>query len=279
MIDGHLRQIPAHERILVDRLAEGLPIRCVDLALQQAAADDSHRGEGVVQPFEVQHLGHVLEPALGFADEIALRTLEDDLARRDADGAEFVLQATIGLVVERPVLAGVWDQKQREPVGPLGGVRAAGQRERPFGVDVRAEPLLACESIGAVFGLFGSGLVRADVATALLLGEEHRALDHVLVVPGGEPIEVLLEVAVVEPIQHERDATGHRDGARESGVGVREQAVHQEVVRERQALVPIRGRSKGVGDDSVFVREALVLELTRMVFDVVPSLAVLVVGI
>lgn len=191
--------------------------------LEQTSTDDPNSSGGVREPFEVQHCRHLLEAVLGLTDENTAGPAEFDLAGRDADCPEFVLQPTVQHVVQFSIWRGPSDEKQRQSGGARRRIRPPGKHERSLRVDVRAEPLLAFQRVDPVFAVDRSRdrLVCAHVAATLLFSEKHCPLHELVVLGRRESIERLPQAAVIEAIEHQRDARGHRDWTVQSGIGVR----------------------------------------------------------
>ena len=134
------------------------------------------------KPRQVDLLHHLLEAAIGFADQIGDGALQQDFAARHRTGAQFVLEADDAVGVAAAVLQPARQREQRKPPGAVRRAFGARQQQRDVGVGMRAEPFVAIEPPHAVF-VAGDGFDRADIGAAGALGHELRALPQLATSP------------------------------------------------------------------------------------------------
>ena len=172
-----LQQLAAQQRIFDDGLAERLRGRAHSHRLVDAAPHHRGGAHAVRQPRQVDLLHHLLEAAVGLADQIGDGALQPDLARGHRAGAELVLEPDDPIGVAAAVLEPARQREQREPPGAGGRAFGPRQQQRDIGVGMRAEPFVAVQPPGAVL-VARRGFDRADVGAAGVLGHELRALPH-----------------------------------------------------------------------------------------------------
>jgi hypothetical protein len=99
-------------------------------------------------------------------------------------------------------------------------------------------------------------------------------------VAGSEPLEIRRDGLIAELFQDEGRPDGHRRRAGKADIGVTEQRLHRQRVEQSDWVVPVGRRVEGVvGQAKVVVCESLVLELERVVLDVILNLPVAVVRV
>ena len=235
----HVRQRAPDGREPADRLSERPAVDGVGRRLQVGPAHHAGVTDRGHPPAGVEDDGHRRpEPVLDGADGPRQGAVEVDLARRQAAGAELVLEAAQCEAVRRAVdLAG--DHETAEP--PCPGARAvdAGGEEELARVGHRAEPLLPRDAIRAVALRHGTAHVRPYVGTALDLGEELRPAHGGRVGrihQGWE--EALADAVVGHPTERPGQADGAGRRARMTGLPFEGEQVQQGGLLECRARGP-----------------------------------------
>jgi hypothetical protein len=154
-LDGQVGEHVGHQRLLVERGAEGRAVVGVPGGLGHALAHDGRGAEHAVEPGVVDHLDDGAHAPALVADELAPGVEQLDLARRVGPVAELVLEP----LDADGVAAAVGEPARHEEAGePAGGL---GQHQEGVGHRRRAEPLVAGEAVGAVGGRASAVVVLA----------------------------------------------------------------------------------------------------------------------
>ncbi|MNX78951.1 hypothetical protein D3C86_1105640 [compost metagenome] len=280
MLDGHLHQLAPDHGVLLDQVAEGRALAREAETLVEGAPREGERGHRVVDPAQVEHLGHVGEAAAHLADRERAGPIERDLAARHGARAQLVLEAVDPEAIGRAVHPGLGHQE--EPKAPGAGRRPLGPRQHHHDAcfaRVAAEPLVAVE-LPVVPHLPRGGEVRPHVRAALLLGEEHGPLQEGLGVARGQPRQVArLERGVPEGRDQPCGPLGHADGAVEALLGLREDVAEAEGQRMRELARIAHRRVVVHAAEPRPVRQARHLLVARVALDLVDALSPGIVGL
>lgn len=222
-----------HQRLVEQRRPGHDPLPGVVHGLPHGPPHQRRRAHGVGQARDVDHLGHLQEPAGQLADRLRPGPLQRHLAAGHRPRPQLVLEPVDADRVAAAVGACPRHQEHPEPAGPLALSRYPGQGEHDVRGDVGAEPLPPGQRpVVAVVGRLGGG--PPDIGAAVDLGHEHRAGGGGGRVGGAEGVDLGGEPAGVEQAQDAGRGVGHRQRARDAELGLHEQ------VRQR-VLDDVRG--------------------------------------
>ena len=248
-----LQQLAAHQRQVDQAFAESLALLRDIQRLAIRPAHQPGRTHAVGQARVVDHVGHLLEAAAGFADQPGARAFEPDLAAGHRPRAQLVLQPQDAEGVGRAVAQRARQQEQRDALHASRRAIDARQHHRQAGVGVGAKPLVAPQAVAAVgiavsvacagacsaaqrLGARGGG---RHVRAGALFGHEHRALAQLVDILRGQPRQVALhQGGRAELAQRARQRIGHRQRAAQPELGLHEQIGQRVLGRRRHGLRP-----------------------------------------
>ena len=163
-----------NERVIDYRPTEGVALARIVASLQECSVKDAAGVGGVVHPRSIDHKVHQRLEAVGrFANRPRGRLIEIHLSRWQGLSAQLVFQPLERNVVDLAIRQHSRHKEDRD-------TRCAGRRpgrasrDQEVLVGVRAEPLLAGDRPCAVWIRLRFSFNRANVRTAVLLGDELR---------------------------------------------------------------------------------------------------------
>ncbi len=224
----HLEQLPLHQGHIDQLAAERFAMARDVQRLGQRAAHQTRRTHAVRQPRHVDHVGHLMEAAPHFADQIRHSPFQHDLAARHRTAAELVLQTHDPIAVARAIRQCFRQQEQPKTVNT--GRRLVHMREhhREIGVGVRAKPFVTVQT--PRFFTVHAGFERRtrrdtrDIRTCRLFGHEHRALkQRVEIARRQHRHKSRDQFGRAEFAQRTRERIGHADGAAQAEFRLHEQ--------------------------------------------------------
>ena len=250
-------------------LAEGDPAARANHRLVDAAPHHRGGAHAVRQPRQIDLLHHLLQAAIGVADQIGHRALQQDLARGHRAGAELVLEARDAVGVAAAVLEPARQGEQGQPAGAGRSTLGARQQQRDVGVGVRAEPFVAIEPPHTVLAA-RHRFDRADVGAAGPFGHELRALPlHGRVGRQHFRQQIFLQLVAGEFADQMDRGVGDADRAHQPELGLHEQILQrvfgdrgQRPVHAERAAAMAHGMKLEIGEG-----DALHLAIGRMVVD------------
>jgi hypothetical protein len=170
-VQGHLEELFAEQGQVDERLSERGAAPRVDHGFEDRTAHEGCRAHAIGEPGDVDHLGHLSEPAANVTHGIADGVVELVFAGGHGLRAQFFLEPADGVAVLRAVRQQPGDEEHAQAPGAVWSSCGPREREVDVGPDVGAEPLLAAETPFTVH-LTGDALVRAHITAAGPLGEE-----------------------------------------------------------------------------------------------------------